>query len=239
MPKRLLMTGASGGIGLATAQVLIREGWDLALLCHRHPEALANLSSPQRLQIYQADLNSTSDLLSVLAQAQEDFGGFEALINNAGIAEQKLLSEIDEHDLDLIFSVNFKAAYHTSKTLMPYMIRQQFGRIVNVASVWGLRGASMESHYAASKAALIGFSHSLAKELGPSGITVNAVCPGVIQTEMNKQLSEEDLSCLAEQTPLGRIGEASEVAELIAFLCSEKASFITAQAIAVDGGFAS
>ena len=159
------------------------------------------------------------------------------LVNNAGIAQQKLFTEIGESEWKTMFEVNAQSAFNCSKAASEYMIRNHSGKIINISSIWGVCGASCEVHYSASKAAVIGFTRALAKELGPSGINVNCVAPGVIDTEMNKHLSEDDIRDLVENTPLMRLGTPEDVANLIVFLADEKASFITGQVINCDGGF--
>ena len=173
----------------------------------------------------------------MVKQIEGDLGQITVLVNNAGIAEQALFSDITEEMWDRMFGVNVKGAYNCTQAVLPHMIHNKYGRIINVSSMWGISGASCEVHYSASKAALIGFTKALAKEVGLSGITVNCVAPGVIATEMNGHLSEDIIEELKNETPLNRIGTPEDVAEAIFFLASDKASFITGQTLSVDGGF--
>ena len=167
---------------------------------------------------------------------ERNYGGVDVLINNAGISKIKLLSDTTEEEYDEVFDTNMKSVYLVTKASIPYMIRKKCGRIINISSMWGVTGASMEVIYSASKAAVIGFTKALAKELGPSGINVNCIAPGVINTDMNKTLDEETLSSLSEETPLMRLGTTEDVAKAVLFFASENSSFITGQVLSVDGG---
>ena len=166
----------------------------------------------------------------------ERFGGADIIINNAGISQQKVFCDITRSEWDEMFDVNIGSAYNTVKCAYDYLVGCKWGRIINVSSIWGIAGASCEVHYSASKAALIGFTKALAKELGPSHITVNCVAPGVIDTDMNSHLEADDVAALCEETPLQRIGSAAEVASLICYLASDDAAFITGQVISPNGG---
>ena len=186
---------------------------------------------------YPADVSDKTEVEEMFRKAEQELGKISALVNNAGIAEQILFSDITEEKRDRMFAVNVKGAYNCTQAVLPSMIHEKYGRIINVSSMWGISGASCEVHYSASKAALIGFTKALAKEVGLSGITVNCVAPGVIGTDMNAAISREILEELKENTPLNRIGTSEDVAEAILFLASDKASFITGQTLSVDGGF--
>lgn len=172
----------------------------------------------------------------MFAQIERLYGGVDILINNAGVAQQKLFTDITAEDWAAMIGVNLTGVFHCTQAALPYMIRQKRGSIVNVSSIWGLCGASCEVHYSAAKAGVIGLTKALAKELGPSHITVNCVAPGVIDTEMNGGLDSEALAALAEETPLGRIGTAEEVAESVWFLAGGGAPFLTGQVIQPNGG---
>ena len=169
--------------------------------------------------------------------AEKSIGNIDILINNAAISSFSLFTDITLEDWNEIFSTNVTAAFLYSKAALRGMINKKCGRIINVSSVWGLTGASCEVHYSATKSALIGMTKALAKELAPSGITVNAIAPGVIDTDMNKNISREDMEALLEEIPLGRIANPKEVAEAALFLASERASYITGEVINVSGGF--
>ena len=165
------------------------------------------------------------------------FGHIDVLINNAGIAQQKLFTDVTETEWERLFCVNVTGVFHCCQAVMPGMIRRQRGKILNLSSIWGMTGASCEVAYSAAKAAVIGLSKALAKEVGPSGITVNCVAPGVIDTQMNASLDDETRAGLREETPLGVLGKPEDVANLLFFLASEQADFITGQVISPNGGF--
>lgn len=173
----------------------------------------------------------------MIAFAHSNFGRISTLVNNAGIAEQIMFCDITEEKWDRMFAVDVKGVYNCIQAALPDMIHNKSGRIINISSMWGITGASCEVHYSAAKAAVIGMTKALAKELGPSGITINAIAPGVISTEMNGNISEEIMTELKEETPLGRIGTPEDIAETAIFLASPKASFITGEVISVNGGF--
>ena len=172
----------------------------------------------------------------MMARVRETLGDPDILVNNAGIAQQKLFTDVTEEDWDRIFAVNVKGMFHCAQAVLPAMIRKKRGKIVNLSSMWGQVGASCEVAYSAAKGAVIAFTKALAQEVGPSGIQVNCVAPGVIDTEMNHTLSPETLAALREETPLGVLGKASDVAEAIGFLVSDRADFITGQVLAPNGG---
>lgn len=241
-PKHVFLTGASGGIGQAIARRMAADGYAFSLLANRHPERLIELQKEMealgaKTQILQANVADRAALEIVFDRARSVFGPIDILINSAGIAQQKLFTEISDEDWQQMLDVHLTATFHTCQLVVPDMIRQHYGRIINITSIWGEAGASMEVHYSAVKAGIIGLSKALAKELGPSGITVNCVSPGVIDTEMNGNLSPETLQDLCEDTPLGRRGMPMDVAAAVAFLASDEASFITGSSLAVNGGF--
>lgn len=242
MKKTVLITGASRGIGKAAAETFAKAGYDAALNYNKSEAAAEALC--RELEKYsvkalpfRADVSDKKAVEKMYAEIEKAFGGVSVLVNNAGIAEQALFTDITEEMWDRMFAVNVKGAYNCTQAVLPEMIHEKYGRIINISSMWGISGASCEVHYSASKAALIGFTKALAKEVGLSGITVNCVAPGVIDTDMNGKLSPETMAELKESTPLNRIGAPRDVAETVLFLASESASFITGQIISVDGGF--
>lgn len=241
--KTALITGASGGIGRATAIKFLQNGYFVIAQYNTDIDGIKQLNNSltkeqsQRLFTIKADFNNADGVNKMISDVLKSFARLDVVVNNAGVGLYKLITQTEEGEWDKLFNVNVKSAFIISKRVLPAMINAGHGSIINVSSMWGNVGASMEVGYSASKSALIGFSKALAKEVAPSGIRVNCVCPGVIDTKMNARFSEEDILQLKEQTPLGRIGSAQEVANLIYFLSSEEASFITGQTISCDGGF--
>lgn len=185
----------------------------------------------------QADVAERAQVQAMLAQTERQFGPVEVLVNNAGIAQQALFTDVSEAEWDRMFAVNVKGMFHCTQGVLGKMISQKRGKIVNISSMWGQIGASCEVSYSAAKAAVIGLTKALAKEVGPSGIQVNCVAPGVIDTEMNAALDASTRAMLAEETPLGVLGTAEDVARAIVFLASPQADFITGQVLGVNGGF--
>ena len=240
--KTAIVTGGSRGIGAAAALLLAREGWRVAVGCHRHPDRARALCDRLRREGREAvpfcgDVSSVAEMEAQVQAVVERWGQIDLLVNNAGIAQQRLFTEITEAEWDRMFAVNAKGLYACCRAVVPGMIRRHSGNIINVSSMWGQAGASCEVHYSAAKAAVIGFTKALAKELGPSGIRVNCVAPGVIATEMNAALDGETLDALREETPLGTIGTPEEAARAILWLAGDGASFVTGQVIGVNGGF--
>ena len=232
-----LVTGASRGIGAAAARRLAADGWTVLVHYLKKREAAEQTAQEIRGYAVQADLGSFPEIDGMAAQITAQYGTPDLLVNNAGMSVSGLYQDISDETALRLFAVNVGGAMHLTKRLLPGMIRRQRGCIVNVASGWGEVGAACEVHYSASKAAVIGFTKALAKEVGFSGIRVNCVSPGVIDTDMNRMHGAETMAALADETPLGRIGTPEEAAEAIAFLASERARFITGQILPVNGGF--
>ncbi|MCI8422999.1 MAG: 3-oxoacyl-ACP reductase FabG [Lawsonibacter sp.] len=242
MNKTVLITGASRGIGAACARLFAREGWDIAIGFHRsqaRAEALARvLGNPGiRAVPIQADVSRPEEAVRLVHQAEEALGCLDALVCCAGIAlPQQLLTDTTNAQWRQLMAADLDGVFYTIQAAIPGMVRRKAGAIVTVSSMWGVTGGSCEAPYSAAKAGVIGLTRALAKELGPSCIRVNCVAPGVIDTQMNAHLSQEDLAALAEDTPLGRVGTPEEAAQAIWFLASDRASFITGQVLEVDGG---
>ena len=242
MEKIALVTGASRGIGRAIATELARRGWAVAIgyrVRRDKAEELAQQLTEAgcRAMICQADVSRREEVEAMVRRVEENFGPVSLLVNNAGIAGQSLFQELTEERWHEFFSVIVDGAFYASRAVLPHMLHEHTGCIVNISSIWGQRGASCEVAYSATKAALIGLTRSLAAELAPSHIRVNCVAPGVIRTDMLDELPEELLPQLAEQTPLGRLGTPEDIAAAVAFLADPAAGFITGQVLTCDGGF--
>ena len=237
--KTVWITGASRGIGRQAALDFGKQGWNVVIHCHTHrEEAEAVRQSIGRNAIVTAgDVASREEVHAVYQKALNAFGRVDVLINNAAVSSQELFTEIREENWRRIFAVNVEGVYHCIQTVLPDMIRRREGKIINISSMWGQVGASCEVCYSATKAAVIGMTKALAKEVGLSGIQVNCVAPGVIATEMNAHLSGADMQALAEDTPLGRLGAPEDISRALLFLASEDADFITGQVLGVNGGF--
>jgi 3-oxoacyl-[acyl-carrier protein] reductase len=232
-----VITGGSRGIGAAAVAAFQASGYRVAFLYREHEAEAAALSEKTGAFMVRADISSPEQVEQAFARIRAGLGPVDVLVNNAGIAQFRLFDQISDEEWRRMMSVNLDGAFFCARAVAPDMISRKKGVILNVSSVWGVTGASCEAHYAASKGALIALTKSLAKELGPSGIRVNCVAPGVIRTDMNRALDDAALRELCESTPLGRLGEPEEVAAALLFLAGEGASFITGQVLGVDGGF--
>lgn len=233
--KNVLITGGSRGIGAECVKIFSENGFRVFLNYNRSDEEAKKLSEETGAVLLKADVSKAEEVKK-MKQIIDGYGKISVLINNAGIAEQKLFTDISEIDWDRMFNVNIKGIFFVTKEFITDMIYEKKGKIINFSSIWGISGASCEVHYSSSKAAVIGFTKALAKEVGPSGINVNCIAPGVIDTDMNNNLDNETKLSLCEETPLCRMGTPKEVAELAYFLASDKADFITGQVISPNGG---
>ena len=243
MERVALVTGSSRGIGRAVAAELAREGWAVCVNYIQHQQAAEDAvrairDAGGRAVAVQADVADGAAVAEMVRRADRELGGHVSLlVNNAGVAGQAQFQDITDEMWDRYLAVNLGGARNTIRAVLPRMISEKAGCIVNISSIWGLRGASCEVAYACTKAAIIALTRSLAAELGPSHIRVNCVAPGVINTDMVQVLGRETLDDLAEQTPLGRLGTPEDIAHAVAFLASDRASFITGQVLTADGGF--
>lgn len=235
--KKVLITGGSRGIGRACVKLFCEAGYSVAFVYAQNRAAALDCEKAYGATAICGDISSPEIARETYKKAFDILGGVDVLVNNAGISFSGLVTDIADTEWRKMIDTNLSSAFYMCREASPYMINQKFGRIINIGSVWGRVGASCEVAYSAAKAGMRGLTFSLAKELGPSNITVNCIEPGVIDTDMNKCYSAEDISSLIEETPLCRIGDPEDVAQAVLFLASEKASFITAQNIGVDGGF--
>ena len=233
MGKKALITGSSRGIGAACARRMAANGWDVVIHYNKSADLAQALAGELHAQAIRADVSDPAQVEALFAAA----GPVDLLVCNAGVAEYGLFTDVGEDTWHHVLGVNTDGVYRCCRAAIGHMVHEKAGNIIIVSSVWGVYGASCEAAYSASKAALIGLTKALAKELGPSGIRVNCIAPGVIDTDMLAQFDFADRQALMEDTPLGRLGRPEDVAELIAFLASDKASFITGQIIGCDGGF--
>ena len=233
----VLISGGDRGIGAAAARAFWQAGYRVAVLYHTHAEAAAALEKelPGLLAV-QCDVASRASCEVAFHTVEQAVGHVDVLVSNAGIAQQKLFTDITPEEWQHMLDVNLSGAFHLCQLALPGMIRRKAGRILTVSSMWGQTGGSCEVHYSAAKAGLIGLTKALAKEEGPSGITVNCVAPGVIDTDMMAAFTAEDKAALAEETPVGRLGSADEVAQLLVFLAGASAGYITGQVFGVNGG---
>ena len=233
--KRALVTGGSRGIGRACVEELCRLGWQVTFCYLSHEEEALSLAAQTGATAVHCDVADWDAAVALVDGAAA--GGLDLLVNNAGVSLVGLAQDVTREEWERLIGVNLTGAFACARAALPHMIRQRHGRIVNITSVWGVRGASCEVAYSASKAALIGMTRALAQEVGSAGITVNAIAPGAIDTEMNAHLNDEEKTELIGRTPLGRLGTPRDVARAVAFLASQEAGFITGQVLGVDGGF--
>ncbi|MCD6518326.1 MAG: 3-oxoacyl-[acyl-carrier-protein] reductase [Anaerolineae bacterium] len=238
-----IVTGSSRGIGRAIALELARQGCKVVVNYRSNAEAAQEVL--QRIQeeggeaiAVQADVSVAAEAEKLVQATLEAFGTVDILVNNAGITRDMLLLRMREEDWDAVLNTNLKGAFHCVKAVQRTFLRRRWGRIINIGSVVGLAGNAGQANYAAAKAGLVGFTKSLAKELGSRNITANVVAPGFIQTDMTAGLSKEVIKNALALIPLGRLGRPEDVAAMVAFLAGEEASYITGQVICVDGGMA-
>lgn len=241
--KVAIVTGASRGIGRAIVQELAKQGCQIAFNYNKSAEAAEELkkeceASDRQVLAYQLDVANFAAVQEMVKDVKSKLGRIDFLINNAGITNDKLLMRMKEEDWDSVIDTNLKSAFNFCQSVAPIMLKQKYGRILNISSISGVVGMAGQANYSASKAGLIGLSKSLAKELGSRNITVNVLAPGIIETDMTTVLSEDYRKKLLEQIPLQRFGQVAELARVAAFLLSDDAQYITGQVIQIDGGLA-
>lgn len=243
MKQTVLITGGSRGIGAATVLAFAQAGYDVAFTWNTHPDAAetvlaqARAAAPaQSFLALRADAGDSQQVAEAVQQATQALGPLQVLVCNAGIAQQKLFTDTTDEDWRRLMAVDLDGAFYACRAVLPGMIHQKYGRILLVSSMWGQTGGSCEVAYSAAKAGLIGLGKALAKEEGPSGITVNIVAPGVIDTDMMAGFTDEDRTALAEDTPVGRLGTPQEIARTLVFLADPASGYITGQVIGQNGG---
>lgn len=238
--KTVAVTGGTRGIGRETVKLFAREGYRVAFLYLNSDDKAQELVDEVKeygdVMAVKCDVSDLSQVESAFDKIRSEFGRIYALVNNAGIAQQKLFTDITAQEWERMMGVNAGGVFNCCRAVLPDMIHEKDGRIINISSMWGQVGASCEVHYSASKAAVIGLTKALAKEVGPSGITVNCIAPGVIDTDMMSTFPDDVKKELADETPLCRLGTSSDVAKAVLFLAGDGASFITGQVIGVNGG---
>ena len=235
--KNVLITGGSRGIGRAMVERFADAGYSVAFTYRNSVDEARAISEKFGALAICADSAKEDQVIAAVAEVKEKLGSIDCLINNAGVSSFSLFTDLTLEQWNDNLAVNLTGAFLFSKAVIPCMLEKKRGRIINISSMWGVVGSSCEVHYSTAKAGLIGMTKALAKELGPSGITVNAIAPGVIDTDMNKGLGQEDIECLIDETPLMKIGCGRDVAEAALFLASDGASFITGEVMNVSGGF--
>ena len=235
--KTAVVTGASGGIGSAVVKKLCSDGFRVYACCNQSVEKALHLGAELfSCSVVRFDLTEPDRTADAFRKMEEEAGVVDLLVNNAGVAQQKLFTDITDADWDAMIGCDLSAVFRCCRAVLPGMIRRKYGRIVNISSMWGQVGGSCEVHYSAAKAGVIGLTKALAKETALSGVTVNCVAPGVIDTPMLSPFSERDIAALCEEIPMGRLGTPEEVASAVAFLASDDASYITGQVLGVNGG---
>ena len=236
MNKVVFITGGSRGIGACAVKAFAEVGYKVAFTYLKSESEALCLSKSTGALAIKADASSSKEMSDAIKRACEELGHIDILINNVGISEFSLFTDISDDMWHRMIDTNLSSAFYASRAVLPQMINRKDGCIINVSSMWGQVGASCEVHYSASKAGLIGLTKALAKEVAPSGIRVNCVAPGAIDTEMNACLSDEAIEQIKNETPLGRLGTPKEIANILLFLADERSSFITGQIIGANGG---
>lgn len=239
--KIAVVTGGASGIGEATVRALCFDGLPVVINYNSSEAKAEALASELSFNGYdvtavKADVSSSAEVNEMMEKVSKDFGIPHIVVNNSGIAQQKLFTDITDADWNRMIGVNLTGVFNCCRAVLPYMIREKNGRIINISSMWGQVGASCEVHYSAAKAGVIGLTKALAQEVAPSGITVNCIAPGVIDTKMMASFSNDDIIALCDEIPLMRLGKPEEIAAAVSFLASDNAGYITGQILGVNGG---
>lgn len=240
MAKTVIVTGGSRGIGATIVNLLAKEGYDVILNYHKSEEIAKKIQEEStkkgyHVEIFKADVAKREEVKKLVDFAIEKFQKIDVLINNAGISQTKLFTDITEDDWNTMLNIDLNSVFHMSQEVVPYMIHEKQGCIINISSIWGMIGASCEVHYSVAKAGVDAMTKSLAKELGPSNIRVNSIAPGIIDTDMNKYLSPEELQQIKEEIPLGKIGDTLSIAKCAKWLIED--DYTTGQIISINGGW--
>lgn len=240
--KTVVITGSSRGIGRACAILFAKNNYNVIINYNKSKELAQDLFNKLKedgysVDIFKADISNRFEANSLINYCIGKFGKIDVLINNAGISQNKLFTDITDDDWNEMMGINLNGVFYTTQKALQYMLPECSGKIINISSIWGMVGGSYEVHYSTSKAAIIGMTKALAKELGPSNIQVNCIAPGVIQTDMLNDIDEAIIEGLREETPLMRIGTVDDIANCALFLASDKSNFITGQVISPNGGF--
>lgn len=239
--RTVIITGSSKGIGAHMAILFAENGYNVVINYNNSVESALLLQKSLSSNGYsvialKANVTNKMEFDVLVNQTIDKFGSVDILINNAGVSQQALFTDISEYDWNDIINVNLKGVFNCCQSVLPNMIHNKYGKIINISSMWGVTGASCEVHYSAAKAGVIGLTKALAKEVGPSGINVNCIAPGFIDTQMNSAISEEDKKAFVDDLPIARIGTTEDIAKTALFLASDGADYITGQTICVDGG---
>ena len=240
MKKTIIVTGASRGIGAAIVNLLAGEDYNIILNYNKSEEIAKKMKQEftekgYSVEIYKADVSQREQVKGLVKFTIEKFGKIDILINNAGISQTRLFTDITDEDWNNMLNVNLNSVFYMTQEVLPYMIHEKNGCIINISSIWGSVGASCEVHYSVSKAGVDAMTKSLAKELGPSNIRVNSIAPGIIDTDMNKYLSDEELANIEEEIPLGKIGNPEAIAKCVKWLIEDE--YTTGQIIGINGGW--
>lgn len=240
MSKTIIITGGSRGIGAAIVKLLAEEGYNIILNYNKSEKRAKAIQKEltqkaYNVEIFKADVSNKEEVKKLVEFTLEKFKKIDVLINNAGISQTKLFTEITQEDWDKMIDVNLNSVFYTTQQVLPYMINQKEGQIINISSIWGQIGASCEVHYSVAKAGVDAMTKSLAKEMGPSNIRINSIAPGIIDTDMNKDLTNQEIEEIKKEIPLGKIGKTETIAKCVKWLIED--DYMTGQIISINGGW--